>query len=219
MQTFLPTTDIKAIAKMLDGPRLRKQRVEAYQILSTLRDPVTLEDRRKRGLPEPKGKGWSNHPAARMWAGHERLLKIYYNVLLAERPTKNGKLRPLIDLSDFDQHYYPAWWGNPALHASHRSRLHYKGTIDLLAKRIRLQNGVRSANAWLECNGYSELNVLTRSERDKIHGVLDELGIPPITEPNWYDQWGWSEANTYKPYMWPHNSNTNLLYEGTRYDH
>jgi hypothetical protein len=72
MQTFLPiaTTNFEDIAKMLDRQRLNKQALEGWQILM-----VNLEldpDGNNR-----KPKGWVNHPAVKMWKGHERTLLRY----------------------------------------------------------------------------------------------------------------------------------------------
>jgi hypothetical protein len=62
MQTFLPEYSYFETANVLDYRRLGKQRVETKQILMTL-------------LGESKG--WRNHPAVKMWAGHEQDLARY----------------------------------------------------------------------------------------------------------------------------------------------
>ena len=54
MQTFLPVADFEDGARLLDSPRLGKQRVETLQILRALE------------LPDY---GWASHPAVRMWRG------------------------------------------------------------------------------------------------------------------------------------------------------
>src|SRR3954467_10297198 len=54
MQTFLPVADFADSARLLDSPRLGKQRVEALQILRAIE------------LPDY---GWVNHPAVLMWGG------------------------------------------------------------------------------------------------------------------------------------------------------
>lgn len=64
MQTFLPYTDFVECAKVLDYRRLGKQRVECLQILNALI------------LPNAK-RGWSNHPAVKMWRGYELNLAKY----------------------------------------------------------------------------------------------------------------------------------------------
>ena len=62
VNTFLPYADFEESAKALDYRRLGKQRVEALQIL-----------RANLGMT----KGWVNHPAAKMWKGHEITLCKY----------------------------------------------------------------------------------------------------------------------------------------------
>ena len=69
MQTFLPHREFGKCAFALDDKRLGKQRVETLQILNALRKP---------------NYGWKNHPAVRMWAGHEFLLTIYGKSMCAE---------------------------------------------------------------------------------------------------------------------------------------
>src|SRR3954466_3844611 len=54
MQTFLPVADFAESARLLDSPRLGKQRVETLQILRAIE------------LPDY---GWANHPAVLMWRG------------------------------------------------------------------------------------------------------------------------------------------------------
>src|SRR3954467_500955 len=54
MQTFLPVADFAGSARLLDTPRLGKQRVETLQILRAIE------------LPDY---GWANHPAVLMWRG------------------------------------------------------------------------------------------------------------------------------------------------------
>jgi hypothetical protein len=66
MQTFLPYANVKKSVKCLDSKRLGKQRVEAFQILNIL-------------LNRTKTSGWRNHPAVKMWKGHENALKVYFN--------------------------------------------------------------------------------------------------------------------------------------------
>ncbi len=165
-------------------------------------------------MEPPRGEGWINHPAARMWKGYETALRIYYNAMVSERPS--GTLR-MIDTSG--KLKTPPWLEIEQLHVSHRSRLHYKGTIDVLARRIRSQHGVRSAKTWLEAHGLPEMNILTRSQRDEAHRILDGLAVPANAGgSNWYDQFFWPEANTYQPYLWPESANAKTFYRGTEYD-
>lgn len=79
MQTFIPiaTTDYQSIAKTLDNKRLNKQALEGWQILMTLLEL------------DPEGnyraaKGWRNHPAVKMWRGHESALYVYVLEMVQE---------------------------------------------------------------------------------------------------------------------------------------
>lgn len=111
MQTFLPSPDFDESAKALDNKRLGKQRVEVLQILKSL---------------STKG-GWFNHPAVRMWAGHESSLIQYGLAICAEwiargfKDTVSEKLRAME--AYHSEPIHPRWLGNEAFHASHRSNL------------------------------------------------------------------------------------------------
>jgi len=114
MQTFLPYPDFRASAAALDRQRLGKQRVEVLQLLNATD-------------PDQPTRGWRNHPAARMWAGYRTALAEYgiyvclawrdrgYRDTCAEKIAETGLLdRPTV---------LPPWFGDPALHQSHRSNL------------------------------------------------------------------------------------------------
>jgi len=106
MQTFLPYPDFKQSAMALDYRRLGKQRVEAYQILNTIKN----------------GSGWKNHPAVLMWIGYENALKDYYNHMVKEwinRGYKNNM--KLIDIQG--EIVMPWWLGNEDFHRAMRARL------------------------------------------------------------------------------------------------
>ena len=62
MQTFLPEHTFVECAAVLDQKRLVKQLLEGRQILSALAGET---------------KGWVNHPATKMWIGHESYLMLY----------------------------------------------------------------------------------------------------------------------------------------------
>jgi len=64
MQTFLPYKNYTKSAKALDNKRLNKQILEGYQILKVLSNN------------DPKA-AWRNHPAVKMWRGHENSLWDY----------------------------------------------------------------------------------------------------------------------------------------------
>jgi len=67
MQTFLPYSSFIESVRCLDRQRLGKQRVEALQILNALNG---------------KSKGWTNHPATKMWCGYEEALCLYKDLCI-----------------------------------------------------------------------------------------------------------------------------------------
>ena len=78
MQTFVPlTTSFEDIAKVLDNKRLNKQALEGCQILMTL---LELDPQGEHRVP----KGWVNHPAVKMWRGHEYALYRYIQAMVDE---------------------------------------------------------------------------------------------------------------------------------------
>lgn len=125
MQTFLPYASAWRTAKCLDNKRLGKQRVECKQILLTL----GIDIGEHRGNPESR---WRNHPAVRMWRGHELCLAEYAEVMCIEWKRRGFKdslavqfqtaAHRLADACLFTSHA-PNWLGYERLHASHRSNL------------------------------------------------------------------------------------------------
>lgn len=115
MQTFLPFADFEMSAKVLDYKRLGKQRVETMQILQTLA-----------GI----SKGWANHPAVKMWRGHEGVLLDYQAAVIAEWIERGYKDNVCWNKSVLaykqiqgSNSSSPDWLGEEILHASHRSNL------------------------------------------------------------------------------------------------
>lgn len=109
MQTFLPYPNLKKSLKVLDSRRLGKQRVEAFQILNIL-------------LNRTERKGWMNHPAVKMWAGHENALKLYMNKAIKLWVSKGYKNTMNFEVID-GRISFPSWFGNKEFHASHRGNL------------------------------------------------------------------------------------------------
>lgn len=121
MQTFLPVADFEESARLLDSPRLGKQRVETLQILRALE------------LPDY---GWANHPAALMWRGRTAALVAYGLAMV-----RGWRERGFADTTDAQIAEFapdvvgvaqedlaaagllPSWVGDEALHRSHRSNL------------------------------------------------------------------------------------------------
>jgi hypothetical protein len=121
MQTFLPVADFEDGARLLDSPRLGKQRVETLQILRALE------------LPDY---GWTSHPVVRMWRGRTPALVAYGLAMVRvwrERgfadttETLIGEFAPEVigsSQADLDAAgMLPSWLGDGALHLSHRSNL------------------------------------------------------------------------------------------------
>lgn len=78
MQTFVPlTSSFDDIARTLDRARLNKQALEGWQILMTL---LELDPQGNHRTP----KGWVNHPAVKMWRGHEVTLYLYIQAMVTE---------------------------------------------------------------------------------------------------------------------------------------
>lgn len=106
MQTFLPYPDFVASAKALDYRRLGKQRLECEWILRGSR---------------------SNHPAAKMWDGHQYQLAEYGKVICLEwiaRGYKDTRLNIISGLQiSFSNTGLPPWFGDPAFHEAHQSNL------------------------------------------------------------------------------------------------
>lgn len=117
MQTFLPYADFEKSAAVLDRQRLGKQRVETLQIMKALR----------------YNKGWVNHPATKMWRGHEGFLITYQRAVVGEwlsRGYKDTCWEKTLDAFHFtfgelelESYRPPPWLGDEALHLSHRSNL------------------------------------------------------------------------------------------------
>ena len=115
MQTFLPSDDFALCAMSLDRQRLGKQRVETLQIMQTLA-----------GLS--RGKGWINHPATKMWKGHEDYLMLYQIAICEEwisRGYKDTCMWKTFDALGQIEYpsTYPEWMGDNSIHSSHRSNL------------------------------------------------------------------------------------------------
>ena len=74
VNTFMPYSDFKKVAQCLDYRRLGKQRVEVWQIYRVLTG---------------QSDGWVNHPATKMWKGHEVGL-LYYGICMCEEWIRRG---------------------------------------------------------------------------------------------------------------------------------
>jgi hypothetical protein len=111
MQTFVPYADFQKSAKVLDYRRLGKQRVETLQLVRCNLD-VSI--------------GWKKHPAAKMWADNINGL-IAYGVAMCDAwldlGYKDTCRDKLLSYGEADANDLPFWWGDEAVHSSHRSNL------------------------------------------------------------------------------------------------
>lgn len=121
MQTFLTEENFMAAAQALDNKRLNKQLLEGvqiYRIIST----------------HPEKGGWLNHPAVRMWEGHNDALYAYLSCIKIEcdvrgiKTDKNWHNLTLLRQNDTGRYHYedPPWLGDQRLHKSHRQNLFLK---------------------------------------------------------------------------------------------
>jgi hypothetical protein len=119
VQTFLPYPDFAATAAALDRQRLGKQRVETLQIMKALRIGT---------------KGWVNHPATKMWRGHEAVLLNYQRAIVHEwtvvRGYKDTCWEKTVTIWHVTfgpnlphAHELPDWLGDDDFHLAHQSNL------------------------------------------------------------------------------------------------
>jgi hypothetical protein len=128
VQTFVPVKLDTEVAKVLDNKRLNKQALEAWQILMVLTKLDPMGNHR-----EPKG--WVNHPAVKMWRGHEGALSMYAKAMVIEwkRRGYNSTIGDKVDATvrtaiqmnriTADSGINPDWRIDDAVMASHRLAL------------------------------------------------------------------------------------------------
>jgi len=125
MQTFLPYKDFDKSAQALDSKRLNKQILEGYQILKVLSND------------DPHA-AWRNHPAVKMWRGHERSLYNYVMCMVAEADIRGIKTdKNVANIMELVRNAgkrwgsdLPAWYGNTnkvrRLTTTHKANLYKK---------------------------------------------------------------------------------------------
>jgi pyrimidine dimer DNA glycosylase len=143
VQTFLPYPDFERTAEVLDDRRLGKQRVEVLQILNAMH--------RTSG-------GWINHPATRMWRGHEAAL-VAYGLAVIDVWTRAGRADTVRDKILPHLHgepvrtqqelaalgMLPPWLGREDIHRAYRSALvrkmpeHYRPAVPRRRGRSRVR--------------------------------------------------------------------------------
>src|SRR5579875_372018 len=98
VQTFLPFSDFRKSAEVLDGKRLSKQITEANQIIGLI-----TSDQSENGL-----KPWSHHPCVLMWKDHVMLLKYYHNCMVDEAIKRKFKIREKYEIKE--EELTSPWW-------------------------------------------------------------------------------------------------------------
>ena len=117
IQTFLPYADFEQSAAVLDYKRLGAQINECCTLLGALHET------------NEKG-GYANHPAAKMWRGHELQLAQFGLVCEEEWEKRGYKVRK--NRTTLEQHLdwardgemaHPWWFGLPAVHLQYQRLL------------------------------------------------------------------------------------------------
>jgi hypothetical protein len=78
MQVFMSEYSFNDAAEVLDTKRLVKQLLEGRQIMTVL-------------AGEQNGNGWKNHPAVKMFEGHESYLYFYLGAIVREMQARGYK--------------------------------------------------------------------------------------------------------------------------------
>jgi hypothetical protein len=122
MQTFVPFNNFKESASVLDNKRLNKQLLEGRQIYKIV------------SSQQNKG-AWVNHPAVKMWRGHDNALFEYLKVVKDECLSRNIQTEKnwnaLTEMHEWNWNrgenvVMPQWWGDERVHQSHRNNLYRK---------------------------------------------------------------------------------------------
>lgn len=149
MQVFLPEEKFRSTAQILDQKRLVKQLLEGRQILSALAGET---------------KGWVNHPATRMWKGHETQLVGYLSEIAAEMGIRKYKWQDNWNVihNTFYNHFnggnirYPDWWYDERRHKvtyTHKANLFIKAP-DLYPQYEEYSKDYRDYVCCERCNYY-----------------------------------------------------------------
>lgn len=171
-------------ARVLDSARLRKQQVEALQIINTL---------------EGKSDGWKNHPAVIQWRGYTNALRLYAKAISLEC-NRRGYRNLFANTKITGEIKLPPWLGYHKYHSSHRSRLLFKGHVDATCYSLRSFLGVRSINEWLATYHFPAKNMFDHEAIEELEAYAQKIGCQ--ISKNWYNQFGWSE-NDDMVYYWP----------------
>jgi hypothetical protein len=104
MNVFVPYPDMVKCAKALDYKRLGKQRVECWQILTSVN-------------------GWVNHPARKAWEHHLEALRAFGGIFCREWADRGYRDNMAHRFFSEGSAVLPGWWGYEPIHESHRRSL------------------------------------------------------------------------------------------------
>jgi hypothetical protein len=132
MQTFITSGDWFKIATVLDNKRLNKQALEGWQIMLNL---LELDPHGN----DRKPRGWTNHPAVKMWRGSEAVLHAYvqnmvyewkrrgFNSTIGDKALATARRATKLGRMDMMHIKLPVWWQDRELFekiaSSHRTAL------------------------------------------------------------------------------------------------
>jgi len=114
VNTFVINSNPEITACVLDDRRLGKQRIESFQIITSLEQKDSV--------------GWKNHPITRSWDGYTNALKHYCNIMINEW-VRRGKNNTMSLYKIDTLVIFPSWFINPKIHYSHMARLIQKDPI------------------------------------------------------------------------------------------
>ena len=151
MQVFMPYDSYIKSVQALDDKRLRKQALEATQLLD-----IILDLPKKNGEPR---QGWGNHPALLAWKDTPGALLRYLACCIREIKSRGFKTDYCEErfekyqsmISDFHD---PVWFGDQEIHSSHRYRLLQKGFEEI----FKYGDSRKTTLKWYLDQGWKEIN-------------------------------------------------------------
>lgn len=130
MIIFIPCESIPESIEVLDSVRLRKQVLEAYQILKM----ITAE--------KPEDNPYFKHPGIKMWLNYHDFVREYINSAITEMDLRglNHSFKPF-PTKDMLPYELPPWFFNKKLRLSHQIALLRKQQEDIVKAEICKEKG------------------------------------------------------------------------------
>ena len=131
------------------------------------------------------------------WKDYPDSLQCYLEAISTECIRRGFKGRhPKVSFTSHN----PPWLGKEEIHASHRSRLLFKGRVDAVCSVLKKDLKVRSINGWLLSCNYPSKNMTKMEDVIRLESIAKDRNLEIPT--NFYTQFGWSEPDNI-PYVWP----------------